>query len=52
MKKMTRMIHAPLAAITFGLLAVHFAPNGFGVVPPPDGGYPGLQHGRGTKGPF
>src|SRR6266487_1737780 len=41
MKKMTRIIHAPLAAITLGWLAVQFAPNGFGVVPPPDGAYPG-----------
>ena len=49
MKKMTRMIHAPLAAITLGWLAVQFAPNGFGVVPPPDGGYPGFTTAEGTN---
>src|SRR5437588_750257 len=41
MKKMARIINARLAAITLGWLAVQLAPNGFGVVPPPDGGYPG-----------
>lgn len=49
MKKMTRIIHAPLAAITLGWLAVQFAPNGFGVVPPPDGGYPGFNTAEGLK---
>ena len=49
MKKMTRIIHAPVAAITLGWLAVQFTPNGFGVVPPPDGGYPGFTTAEGTK---
>jgi len=49
MKKMTRIIHAPLAAITLGWLAVQFAPNGFGVVPPPDGGYPNFTTAEGTN---
>ena len=49
MKKMTRIIHAPLAAITLGWLAVQFAPNGFGVLPPPDGGYPNFTTAEGTK---
>src|SRR5436190_7699935 len=49
MKKMTRIIHAPLAAITLGWLAMHFAPNGFGVVPPPDGGYPNFTTAEGTN---
>src|SRR5215212_11219607 len=52
MKKMTRIIHAPLAAITLGWLAVQFAPNGFGVVPPPDGGYPGFNTAEGLKALF
>src|SRR5438477_7860589 len=49
MKKMTRIMHAPLAAITLGWLAVQFAPNGFGVVPPPDGGYPNFTTAEGTN---
>src|SRR4030095_16173137 len=49
MKKMTTIIHAPLAAMTLGWLAVQFAPNGFGVVPPPDGGYPGFTTAEGTN---
>ena len=49
MKKMTRIIHAPLAAIALGWLAVQLAPNGFGVVPPPDGGYPDFTTAEGTK---
>ena len=49
MKKMTRIIHAPLAAITLGWLTVQFAPNGFGVLPPPDGGYPNFTTAEGTK---
>src|SRR5580765_2423894 len=47
MKKMTRIIHAPLAAITLGWLAVQFAPNGLGVLPPPDGGYPNFTTAEG-----
>ena len=47
MKKMPRIIHAPLAAITLGWLAVQFAPNAFGVLPPPDGGYPNFTTAEG-----
>jgi hypothetical protein len=52
MKKMTRIIHAPLAAITLCWLTVHFAPNGFGVVPPPDGGYPNFTTAEGQNALF
>jgi hypothetical protein len=52
MKKMTRIIHTPLAAITIGWLAVQLAPNGFRVVPPPDGGYPGFNTAEGQKALF
>src|ERR1041385_876586 len=49
MKKMTRIIHSPLLAIALGWLAMQFAPDVFGVVPPPDGGYPNFTTAEGTK---
>ena len=49
MRRMTRIIHAPLAALALAWLLVQLAPNGFGVVPPPDGGYPGFTTAEGTK---
>src|ERR1044071_2544806 len=49
MKQMMRIIHSPFAAITLAWLGMLSTPNVFGVVPPPDGGYPNFTTAEGTK---
>ena len=40
---------APPFLITLTLLCLGLLPQAQAVVPPPDGGYPGFNYGRGTK---
>jgi hypothetical protein len=39
-------------ALVLACLAVRFAPNAFGVIPPPDGGYPGFNTAEGQNALF
>src|SRR5215471_5784876 len=53
MRTKTEIVTAQLAALAlacFGLL--DFAPNAFGVVPAPDGGYPGANTAEGQNALF
>ena len=44
-----RKVIAVVIALLLARFAVQFVPNAFGVVPPPDGGYPNFTTAEGTK---
>src|SRR5438034_7378635 len=49
MKMITRIIHAPLAALAFVWVTIQPVPTVSGVVPPPDGGYPNFTTAEGQN---
>ena len=49
MKTITNIIYPTFALFAFACFALLPAPNTFGVIPPPDGGYPGFNTAEGQN---
>ena len=52
MKTITNIIYPTFALFAFACFALLPAPNAFGVVPAPDGGYPGFNTAEGQNALF